>query len=120
MTHHLLQGGAASEGAGEQREAVDEGGEEVAGQRRQSAPGEHGDQVGDDVGESHRLGVLDLNPGNEREINAMPLRSFSSQEELTPPLLPVRGQERFHCRVGLGVTAGVTAGGLRFGRSREN
>lgn len=47
--HHLLQGGAAAERAGEQREAVDEGGEEVRGQRRQGAPGEHGDHIGDDV-----------------------------------------------------------------------
>lgn len=64
ITHHLLQGGAASKGAGEQREAVDEGGEQVAGQRRQNAPGEHGDQVGNDIGDADRLRVLDLNPGN--------------------------------------------------------
>ena len=61
-THHLLQGGAASEGAGEQREAVDEGGEEVARQRREHAPGEHGDHVGDDVGDAHCFRVLHLNP----------------------------------------------------------
>lgn len=34
VTHHLLQGGAAAKRAGEQREAVDEGGEEVSGQCR--------------------------------------------------------------------------------------
>lgn len=61
-THHLLQGGAASKRAGEECEAVDEGGEELAGQRRQDAPGEHGDQVGDDVGDAHRLRILDLDP----------------------------------------------------------
>lgn len=33
-THHFLQGGTTAKGAGEQREAVDERGEEVGGQRR--------------------------------------------------------------------------------------
>lgn len=48
-THHLLQGGAAAKRAGEEREAVDEGGEEVSGQRRQGASREHGDHIGDDI-----------------------------------------------------------------------
>lgn len=61
-THHLLQGGAAAKGAGQQREAVDEGGEEVGGQRRQGAPREHGDHIGDDIGDAHRLRVLDFDP----------------------------------------------------------
>lgn len=65
ITHHLLQSGAASERAGEQSEAVDEGGEEVAGQRHQSTSREHGDQIGDDIGDAHRLGVFDLNAEDE-------------------------------------------------------
>lgn len=55
VTHHLLQGGAASKGAGEQCQAVDEGSEQITGQRRQNAPREHGDQVGNDIGDADRL-----------------------------------------------------------------
>lgn len=64
-SHHFLQGGAAAEGAGEHGQAVDEGGEELAGQGGQDAPGEVGDQVADDVGDSHGLRVLHLDPGGK-------------------------------------------------------
>lgn len=66
---HFLQGGAASEGAGEEGETVDEGGEELAGQGGQDDTGESADQVGDDVRDTYCLRVLHLYPGTQTKHN---------------------------------------------------
>lgn len=64
-THHLLQGGAATKGTCEQSEAVNERGEELVRKRCQNASRKRADEVTDNVGDTHRLRVFNLNPARE-------------------------------------------------------
>ena len=61
-TYHFFQCSAAPERAGEVREAVDEGREQLSGDGSQHVAREHGDQVADDAGDAHSLRVFYLNP----------------------------------------------------------
>lgn len=69
VTHHFLQRGAPPEGAGEVREAVHEGGEQLAGQGGQSTPRKHRDQVADDAGHPHGFRVFYFNPTSQAGVS---------------------------------------------------
>lgn len=65
VTHRFLQRSAPPEGTGEVREAVHEGGEQLARHGGQNAPRKHRDQVADDAGHPHGFRVFYFDPTNQ-------------------------------------------------------